>query len=290
MNTIIERDINSIKINADLRVLTKNRKVIEQIKTSVKLAGKLFNSIVTDEDINLLDGYCRLISMKELGYTTIPTVVYNTTNPLMKKYVEISLNLDRRHFTYLQHGQMLTEGKSIYEKLNSNSKNTHDNETDSFTKNISKNTDKSQKIVQETIKVYKDLRNIDNEYILPLLHSLENRFHFKHTKTELKSIPNMDSEKFEKFVSILRDIDKKNIKRTSNMRLKEILINLDSYNNKQIVTEDEMLSFNIYKYCLNKPKYKDLLDSIDIDLVKYKNTKIKINNDFKKLIKFLETK
>ncbi|MEA3513258.1 MAG: ParB/RepB/Spo0J family partition protein [Campylobacterota bacterium] len=289
MEKATDRDINSIKVNVEDRVLKLDRVVVNRVKKSVQTIGRFINPVIIDKYGNLLCGYIRVVVGKELGHTTIPTIVVDISDPLMKKYFEISENLDRRHFTYLQHGQMLIEGKEVYEKLNPQSKNTHNKETDGFTKNTSENSDKSQRVLQNNLKIYSDLMNIENKFILPLLHTLEDRLGFRHSKEELKSIPLMEDSKLLKFVSILRDIDKKGIKRTKDMRLKKILLNLDSFVQKQTVNEDETLSFQIYKFCSNKPKYKELLDTIEIDLVKYKKTDIKINNDFKKLVKFLES-
>lgn len=176
---------------------------------------------------------------------------------------------------------MLTLGKEVYEKINEGKK------SESYTSNVSNKIGDTQRNNQLKIQLYKDLGNM-NEKLLPLLHKLEEDLGFKHIKQELKSVVSMEEDKLNTFISILSDIVKKNIKKTKDMRLKNILLNLDSYESQQKPTVEEILQFQIYEFCKDKPKYKDLLDTIDIDLVKYEKFEVKVTKDFKNLIRFLE--
>lgn len=274
--------MSKIKINFNDRALGENPTVVGRIVKSYLTIGDLLSPILIDEDYNLISGYQRFLSYKKLGKDTIPVRIISCKDDLMKKYIELSENIDRQHFTYLTECKMLTLGKEVYDKLNEDNK-----EKKSFHKDVSGKTGETERNGQIKVKLYNDLGNI-NEKLLPLLHKLENNLGFRHTRTELKSVVGMEEEKLNTFVSILSDIVKKNIKKTKDMRLKKILLNLDSYESQQKPTPEEILQFQIYEFCKDKPKFKDFLGTIDIDLVKYEKFEVKLTKDFKNLIKFLE--
>ena len=287
MATIVNYDMDKIKTNSKDRVLSEDRGVINRIIKSIDIIGTIHTPIFVDKDGNLISGLNRYLSYKTLNKQTIPTIIMDVDDNL-KKYIELSENVDRRHFTYLRYSQMLTEYKRVYEEQNPKStkavkvinnlksiKKTELSVEDipSFTKYFGDSSKKSERTLQNEIQLYKKLTNIDNEIILPLLHSLEDKCNMKLSKEELKNVINIDKNKLLKLVSILSDILKKNIKTSSNISLKSILIDLDGWENKQQITNEEILTFGLYELYVDKSEYKEILDSIEIDLVKYEKFK-----------------
>jgi hypothetical protein len=288
MAELVEYELEKIKTNKNERILPEDSVVVRRIIESVRIIGMILNPILVDQFGNLISGLNRYLSYEKLGYKTIPTIVIDITDTLKREFIELSENVDRRHFTYLKYGQMLIEYKRIYELLNPEStkkKKVIGNlkkikgtglsveEIPSFNKYFGDNNGKSERTVQNDVKVYKELMLIENDFILPVLHSLEDKLGMKHTKEELKNVINMDNEKLSKLISILNDFVKKNLKKSPKVSLKSVLIDLDSWGKKQQLTNEEMLTFGLYELYFDKPQYKEILDSIVIDLVKYEKFK-----------------
>jgi len=98
-----EIDINLIDISPEHNVRTeKQRANLEELKTSIQRIGLIHPIILTQKNgrFELLAGQRRLLAFKSLNEKTIPSIIINDLDPLSKKILSFSENIQRRDLPY----------------------------------------------------------------------------------------------------------------------------------------------------------------------------------------------
>ncbi|OHD15358.1 MAG: hypothetical protein A2086_04355 [Spirochaetes bacterium GWD1_27_9] len=88
------------EINVDER--KRLRKELGDMSTLMRSMSKygLLQPVVVDKNYNLLAGYRRYLSAKQLGWSYIDAVVVDAKDKISKLEVEMDENLVRKEFTY----------------------------------------------------------------------------------------------------------------------------------------------------------------------------------------------
>ncbi len=102
-------DINNINIKKRVR---KNLGDVTSLMDSMRAHG-LLTPIIISEKNELIAGHRRLISAKNLGWTSIDCVIINSPTDIDKLEIEIDENVHRRNFT----SDELADGYTRLEKL-----------------------------------------------------------------------------------------------------------------------------------------------------------------------------
>lgn len=160
---MIEMPINQIKILDNRRPLRD----VGRLQESIISLG-ILNPITLSTDNVLIAGLHRLEACKRLGWTTIPARVL-TIDGLKAQLAEIDENLIRNELTVLERGEQLKRRKEIYEALHPESKkdvrgghakaaksanaDSAQAPAETFTKDTSAKTGKSQRVIQEEIQI-----------------------------------------------------------------------------------------------------------------------------------------
>lgn len=139
---------------------------ILQLIESIKEIG-LINPVTVDKQNNLLAGGHRVAAFKAMGFDEIPANIICYTG-LKARLIEIDENLIRNELSALENADQLAERKRIYEtlypeslrknKVKKNLKQFADNEIISpseptFTADTAEKTGKSQRTIQQAVKV-----------------------------------------------------------------------------------------------------------------------------------------
>ena len=116
---IIEIPINDIIIKERKRGLSEDK--VKEIADSISEIG-LINPITIDRENILVAGFHRYNAFKMLDKSTIPAIIDEEENILIKQLKEIDENLIRYNFHYTEEGDMLLERKRLYEELHPGTK------------------------------------------------------------------------------------------------------------------------------------------------------------------------
>jgi ParB family chromosome partitioning protein len=113
---MIVRDIaiEKIKYNPRRRI-RKELGDLTPLKDSMRKFG-LFYPLITTDDYELLAGQRRLEAAKELGWSSIKTIVLDASNALAKFEIEVEENLVRKEFTLAEIERMLERRRELMEK------------------------------------------------------------------------------------------------------------------------------------------------------------------------------
>lgn len=90
--------IDEIKINEKKRIRKENGDLSILMRSMSKYG--LLQPIILDKSYNLLAGYRRFLSAKQLGWSNIDAVVIDVKDRLARIEIEIDENLARKDFTY----------------------------------------------------------------------------------------------------------------------------------------------------------------------------------------------
>ena len=146
-----------------------NQKKVQELCDSIEQCGLLNPITVSGKggEFTLVAGYHRLEAVKRIGWKTIPVTVLHSSVPLMIALAAIDENLIRCELSPLELAEALEQRKGIYEKLNPTTKKGGDPSTRekrqnaesalSFAKDTAAKTGKSERVVQENVKLATDL-------------------------------------------------------------------------------------------------------------------------------------
>lgn len=96
-------DINFIDISPEYNIRTeKQRAHVEELKTSIQRIGLIHPVILTQKNgrFELLAGQRRLLAFQSLKEKTIPSIIINDLDPLSKKILSFTENIQRRDLPY----------------------------------------------------------------------------------------------------------------------------------------------------------------------------------------------
>jgi len=187
---IIDIPINDIVVKERKRGLSKEK--VKEIADSINEIG-LINPITIDKENTLIAGFHRYSAFKLLNRDTIPAIIDEEENKLIRELKEIDENLIRYNFHYTEEGDMLLERKRLYEELYPETKPSIGKELakkrwdakaesviaskPSFVTDTSNKTNKSQTVIRENIKISKniadDLKPKLREFEIPKTVALE---------------------------------------------------------------------------------------------------------------------
>jgi len=90
--------IDEIKVVEKKRIRKENGDLSILMRSMSKYG--LLQPIILDKNNNLLAGYRRLLSAKQLGWSNIDAVIIDARDKISKIEIEIDENLARKDFTY----------------------------------------------------------------------------------------------------------------------------------------------------------------------------------------------
>ncbi len=90
--------IEEIRINEKKRIRKENGDLSALMRSMSKYG--LLQPVIIDKGYNLLAGYRRILSAKQLGWSNIDAIVVEAKDPFSKIEIEIDENLARKDFTY----------------------------------------------------------------------------------------------------------------------------------------------------------------------------------------------
>ena len=171
---ILEINISEIIVNERLRKEIKQEKVIELAESISKIG--LINPITITSEKVLIAGLHRILAYKELGLTTIPSrIIDSTIKPDDIELIEIDENLIRADLHFIERGEHLLRRKDIYEDRYPESKQDErakllprdedgkftENETisfsDSFSEDTANKTGLSKRTIQQEMQIARDI-------------------------------------------------------------------------------------------------------------------------------------
>lgn len=110
---VVEVDVSEIKVRFRLRTPSDSK--VEAIASSIEEVG-LLSPITLDGSKNLLCGYHRLLAIKKLKRTTIPSVI-KKSDTRIGELVEISENLFRNELNFLEISQHIIRREELLKDL-----------------------------------------------------------------------------------------------------------------------------------------------------------------------------
>lgn len=168
--------IENIKIRGHRRPLKES--TVAALMDSIKDCG-LVNPITVatkkDGAVLLVAGYHRLEACRRLGWKTIPAHTLHSSVDMLRELAEIDENLIRNELSPLEMADSLKRRKEIYVKLHPPTKRGGDHTSETgkqnagsalcFAKDTAASTGKSERVIQQNVKIATDLTKAVKEKI-----------------------------------------------------------------------------------------------------------------------------
>ncbi len=108
-------DIGVDVIRTKVRLRTPDEDKIKEISESIKISG-LINPVTIDAENFLLAGFHRWNACKQLGWSTIPAIVKDTTG-IQSELIEIDENLKRNELNHIEIAEHIVRREELLEEL-----------------------------------------------------------------------------------------------------------------------------------------------------------------------------